>query len=158
MSRLSRYLTGVANRCRQPVALARLPRGRRSAVVSAVVALVLTNSVVHLFSLRRARTILEAVRDRPPRRIEGSADHSAVVWAIERSGEALPGSTCLTKTLGAQLLLERRGRSTTVHIGVTRRDGELAAHSWLECDGDVLIGDDVDLDEFRELPRIDDHL
>ena len=56
----------------------------------------------------------------------------------------VPRATCLTQALAGQLLLERHGYPTVVHVGVTKEEGKAAtfqAHAWLESDGKVVIGE-----------------
>ncbi len=47
-------------------------------------------------------------------------------------------TTCLTETLVLSRLLAGRGMATTFRIGVSRRDGSLTAHAWLEQNGAVI--------------------
>jgi hypothetical protein len=49
----------------------------------------------------------------------------------------------LTQALAAQVLLERHGYPTVVHLGVTRADERqdgFFAHAWLESNGSVVVG------------------
>ena len=64
-----------------------------------------------------------------------------VVWAVRGVSRAVPGATCLTQALAAQILLSRRGCSSRLRIGVARGPaGGLLAHAWLESDGVVVLG------------------
>lgn len=64
-----------------------------------------------------------------------------ITWAVRRVSRSVPGATCLTQALAAQLLLSRRGHASRLRIGVTRpADERLRAHAWLERDGVILIG------------------
>jgi hypothetical protein len=64
-------------------------------------------------------------------------------WLVEVAGRYVPGrATCLQRALVLAWLLRRRGIATTLRIGVARRDGALAAHAWLERDGEVVFGHD----------------
>jgi len=64
-----------------------------------------------------------------------------VAWLVEVAGRYAPGrATCLKQALVLSWLLRRRGVSTTLQIGVARRGGALAAHAWLERDGEVVFG------------------
>jgi Transglutaminase-like superfamily len=52
---------------------------------------------------------------------------------------------CLRRCFAQQRILKRRNITTTLHIGVTKSDGLLKAHSWLSCAGRVINdSDDVD--------------
>jgi hypothetical protein len=64
-----------------------------------------------------------------------------LAWLVDVAGRYAPGrATCLKQALVLSWLLRRRGVSTTLQIGVARRDGGLAAHAWLERDGEVVFG------------------
>ena len=70
-----------------------------------------------------------------------SADR--LVWAIRRASLCVPGATCLTQALAAQVLLARHGHQAQLRIGVARDPAQrLEAHAWLEQDGRVLLGAD----------------
>ncbi len=63
-------------------------------------------------------------------------------WAARAAGQRLlPKRPCLTQALVLQyLLLRRRDDAAELHIGVTKDDGNLYAHAWIEREGHVLIG------------------
>jgi transglutaminase superfamily protein len=64
-----------------------------------------------------------------------------VVWAVRRVSRAVPGATCLTQALAAQVLLSRRGYASRLRIGVAHAPGDgLRAHAWLESDGLIVLG------------------
>jgi hypothetical protein len=74
---------------------------------------------------------------------EGTSDPSlpgrvglAVTWA----SRVVPGATCLTQALAAQVLLERRGLPTRLHIGIARDQQAVRAQAWLESQGVTVIG------------------
>jgi hypothetical protein len=80
-----------------------------------------------------------------------------VVWAVETAGRH---KSCLLRALVAELLLKRAGCPTALRIGVARgspRDtaGEnsLAAHAWIECEGEILFGDVEDGLDYVALPE-----
>jgi hypothetical protein len=119
----------------------RLPAGRRQALPSALAAVTVVRlSVLFLpFQLwGRAGGWLSRRRLSP---ISAHAASQDVVWAVGRASRAIPGATCLTQALAAQLLLSRRGLPSRLRIGVTRaHGGGLRAHAWLESGGVVVIG------------------
>ncbi|HZQ02111.1 MAG TPA: lasso peptide biosynthesis B2 protein [Reyranella sp.] len=61
-----------------------------------------------------------------------------IVWAVRAAGRRVPGATCLVSSLALQRLLSGNGHASELHIGVARRDGALAAHAWVVCDGEAL--------------------
>ncbi|MBI5411263.1 MAG: lasso peptide biosynthesis B2 protein [Nitrospirae bacterium] len=64
-----------------------------------------------------------------------------LAWLVEVAGRySVIKATCLKQALVLSWLLERRGLSTLLRIGVSRRAGALKAHAWLELDGQVILG------------------
>jgi hypothetical protein len=53
----------------------------------------------------------------------------------------VPGATCLTQALAAQVLLTRHELDSTIVLGV-RQDasGRMKAHAWLYYDGKIALG------------------
>jgi transglutaminase superfamily protein len=65
-----------------------------------------------------------------------------VVWAVRAAAARVPRATCLTQALAARLMLERRGLSAALRIGVARAaDERVEGHAWLECQGRIVIGE-----------------
>ena len=63
---------------------------------------------------------------------------------------------CLRRCLVQQRLLSRRNLNTKLHIGVTKKSGELTAHSWLSYQG-IVINDSADVVErYTELQAASD--
>jgi hypothetical protein len=53
----------------------------------------------------------------------------------------VPGATCLTQALAAQVLLERYGLPTRLHMGIVRDEGQaVRGHAWVESQGAAVIG------------------
>ena len=63
-----------------------------------------------------------------------------VARAVQRVSRVVPGATCLTQALAAQVLLERRGLPTRLRIGIRDRSQAMQAHAWLESGGMTVIG------------------
>jgi len=65
-----------------------------------------------------------------------------VVWAVTAASRRVPGrTTCLSRALTVQALLARSGYPSRLHVGVIRgKQGEVEGHSWVECEGQILIG------------------
>jgi len=62
-------------------------------------------------------------------------------WLVEVAGRCAPvRATCLKNTLVLSWLLGRRGIPTELQIGVSRGEGRLKAHAWLDYDGQILLG------------------
>ena len=87
--------------------------------------------------LQRVRTLVAMTHETPAP--ENSVD--SVVCAVERTARRVPGATCLTQAIAAQLLLRRRGFASRICLGVGEAsDGGFIAHAWLERDGRILLG------------------
>ena len=88
--------------------------------------------------------------------IPGSPTHGRIVSAVEVADRHLPGDrTCLIRSSSAEALLCMYKFAPTHRIGVAKEtDGEISAHSWLELNGDVIIGDLNELDRFNTLPSL----
>jgi transglutaminase superfamily protein len=109
-------------------------------LVAAAVAQMVVAAALRATSLPATRA--GARRWRPAARflIRGSED--TIVWAIEAGGRRLGRlSTCLTRALAGELLLDSNAAPVTLTIGVRRTDaGTLEAHAWLARNGRVLLG------------------
>jgi hypothetical protein len=74
---------------------------------------------------------------------------SQVTWAVGAAGRRITGTTCLAEALAADTMLRRRGHKPLLRIGVRQGDRSLLdAHAWVECDGQVVMG---------EVPEIADY-
>lgn len=63
-----------------------------------------------------------------------------LTWAVNVTGNYVFRSTCLTKAITAQILLEKHGHHPKVHIGVMKCE-EFEAHAWVEISGEVVLGE-----------------
>jgi len=61
--------------------------------------------------------------------------------AILRGSKYLPFECkCLVQAIAGRMLLFFRGYDCRLYLGVFKKDDQLKAHAWLNCDGDVLVG------------------
>ncbi len=127
-----------------------LERARRGLLLEAAVGLVWTGWRLRVSS----GAAMRQVRRRMQLDAHGALqDALPVAWAVRAASRHLPGSyTCLPQALVAQAMLRRRGMAAALHIGtVLEEGGALAAHAWLELDGQVLLGDVPDLARYVPL-------
>ena len=61
--------------------------------------------------------------------------------AIDSAARFVPSATCLVRALAGRVLLAHLGYDSRVCLGVRREGRALEAHAWLECEGDVVIGE-----------------
>ena len=84
----------------------------------------------------------------PVREVGSAAERARrrelVRWAVETVARRSPiRFVCFPRCLAASFLLRVRGMSSRLHYGVTREDGRLATHTWLESGDEVLVGGEV---------------
>jgi len=105
-------------------------------------------------ALRRLLTRL--TRSTPKPRDEDPDFIRRVARAMRVTGRLVPGTTCLTQALAAQILLGQRGYHPLLRIGVAKDGGgRLEAHAWLESQGRVVIGESANPSRFTPLPPLD---
>jgi hypothetical protein len=69
--------------------------------------------------------------------------HSAgrCAWAVRAASRYVPGATCLTQALAAQVLLTESGYDSRIEIGVAKDEHRrFRAHAWVVCGDDIVIG------------------
>lgn len=74
-----------------------------------------------------------------------------IAWAVNAAGRRLPGRTCLSEALAADVMLRRRGYTSSVRFGIRKIRGSSdppQAHAWVECGGTIVTG---------KLPMMDDY-
>jgi hypothetical protein len=108
-------------------------------VMAVAVAQIAVAAAVRLMPLPVVRRV--AARLRPVMELIAHASDERVVWATHATGRRLGRvSTCLTRALAAELVLEQT-TGLTLTIGVRRTaDAPLEAHAWLARADRVLIG------------------
>lgn len=80
-----------------------------------------------------------------------------ITWAVEISSRYMPGGVkCLARALTTQILMNWQGYSSQLRIGVAKENNAtLAAHAWVEYQGQVIMGNLSDLERFTPLLSID---
>ena len=73
-------------------------------------------------------------------------------WSVQASAKRIPAASCLTQALALHWLLARAGQAANLRVGVAK-DGSrgLASHAWLEHEGEILIGDNGELDRYSPI-------
>jgi hypothetical protein len=90
----------------------------------------------------------------PRRRPGASVMPADVSRAIQCGARIVPGASCLTQALAAEVLMRRRGHACALRIGVARDDGgSLRAHAWLESNGVAVVGGG--LSDYTLLPEFE---
>lgn len=76
-----------------------------------------------------------------------------ITWAVAAAARRVPGASCLTQALAGTLLLAAAGHEATLRFGVTKDEGRLRAHAWIESEGRTVLGDPR-TDSFVPLPPL----
>lgn len=124
------------------------PRRARAwgALSEALLLLVFVRVGLRITSYSRLREWLERMARARTRTTPPVSD---VTWAVGAAGRRITGTTCLAEALAADTMLRRRGYHPLLRIGVRQGDHSLLdAHAWVECDGQVVMG---------EVPQIADY-
>ncbi len=87
-----------------------------------------------------------------------SADDGAierVAWAVAAASRFVPGTTCLSRALGSQILLAERGVQADLHIGVARNQHGFRAHAWVKSGDRIVGGEPEETEQFTSLPPLE---
>lgn len=106
----------------------------------ALVTMAASRAAIMVFPLRRILSAIHAVNRRWPRTQSSGLTVHRAARRITQAASWCP-TTCLSRTLAAHFLMSRLGYSTTPRIGVSKTGGTFAAHAWLECPDNIVIGD-----------------
>lgn len=121
----------------------------RRAVVGAGILLVIAKVAIPVLRLDRSRAVI-AWLARRFQTVAADRTPTDLGWAVETAGNVTPGRyRCLHRSIVGHALLVANGHAATFNFGVTTDDSEFSAHAWIECDGDVVIGDIEDLGTYR---------
>lgn len=137
-------------------AFAAMSTGDRVRFLSATALLLAVRLSVVVVPFARLRVALVRIGDAAARVVPGSPRPARVAWAVDAADRNVPGDrSCLVRSLTTETLLRAYGHEPVHRIGVDRGDdGAVEAHSWIEYDGDVLIGQLDDLGRYEPLPPL----
>jgi len=132
------------------------PQDRRLLFLSAL-AVAAVRVGLWLLPLRTLRELLARWSPTTAVKREGEAPSAErIAWAVEGVSRFVPGATCLTQALVAQLLLKRHGIPAYLQIGVAKDPrSRLVAHAWVESRDRVVIGG-RGLHRYTRLPSIEE--
>lgn len=132
-------------------------RGQQARLFLASTVLVFAWVGVVTSSFDRSRAILVRGAVSARRLLSGAPSPAEVSWAVDTVDRHIPGErTCLVRSLTAETLLAAYGHDADHRIGVRKGDADrVRAHSWIETDGDVILGYHEELDQYEPLPPLD---
>lgn len=131
--------------------------GDQFRLIYAAVLLISLPAIFSVGSFTRVRQGLIELSKRSAWIVPGTPTHNRIVSAVKVADKNLPGDrTCLIRSSTAEILLYSYGFTPDHRIGVVKEDdGEISAHSWIELNGDVIIGELNELARFNPLPSLD---
>jgi hypothetical protein len=121
--------------------------------IQALGLIALVNIAVRVLPFRRLAAWLVRGRARPA----GPCDPARLAAIVARASACCwPAPSCLTRSLVLCHLLVRRGADAHLVLGVNTRDGQFAAHAWVEHDGRTVHEEAQTAGRFTELCRFHD--
>lgn len=134
---------------------ARLSWAERAALVRALLLVSGVRLALWVLPFRLTRRATQRLARTAPGAAASEEAIARTIWAVVATSRRVPGASCLTQALAAQVLIARLGRETTLRVGVTRDRGKgFAAHAWLEYRGRIIIGGG-EVEHFTPLPIFD---
>lgn len=129
----------------------KLPNSDKLLLVAVFALVAVTRAALTVTPFRHLRNIIDRInlRTRPIH----SQTPERLIWAVKAVSQFVPGATCLTQALAAEILYATRGDLARTCYGVARNAvGNLEAHAWLEAGGKVVLGA-VETGKFTPLVR-----
>ena len=130
----------------------RLMPGERSLFLQAAGLVIMVRMGLWLLPFRALWVLLHrlARRNLTPQLAAISVRYLA--WAVQAASRRVPDASCLTQALALQCLLAQARHECWVHIGVAKDAGRsFESHAWLECRGEILAGDNGDLERYTPI-------
>jgi hypothetical protein len=134
----------------------RLPPRDRALLFRATVLLAATRLGLWVLPLRVLRGLLVRVgRTSQPLRRGRTTPRHLIVWALSVASRFVPRATCLPRALATEALFLQSGYRAELRIGVSKTGGgRLVAHAWVESDGQIVMGNLLDLSRYAPLPPL----
>lgn len=135
----------------------RLPIGDKARILIAVVLLVVNRAGLRTIGFSRLRNVLVSISNVSANVVPGSPTPERIAWCVFVADNYIPSNrTCLMQSLATEVMLRMYGYVPEHRIGVSKGEDEsVVAHSWIEYDGEVLVGDHEDISRFNPLPPLD---
>lgn len=118
--------------------------------LAGVCGILLVTMKVALWTVPFHRVKRHVERPRGSGWLRGKFTAQQVGMAVRLAAQYVPGATCLTSALTAQILLNRAGIDNRIHVGVAL-DAGFEAHAWVESGGRILVGGAEDSSRFSTI-------
>jgi hypothetical protein len=118
-----------------------LPKSEQALLVESWWWLLIMDQRLRWLRFSRVRQGAGKVEDSSPRRLGGPTRQQIdrIAWSVEVAArQHLHPMHCLVRSLTLQRLLARRGVGTELRLGVSKEQESLAAHAWVELDGEPI--------------------
>jgi hypothetical protein len=132
-------------------ALGELPSAERLLLVQAVGWVAVVRVALGVLPYRHVHDIAGRLRTPRSSAIVAMPAIDVIARSVIRSAALVPGASCLVQAIVTSMMLQRRGHRSEVRVGVRRAGAGIQAHAWVECAGEVVIGDRDDLSTFQVL-------
>ena len=135
---------------------ARLPWADRRLLIKSILLLWGVRIGLWLLPFRTlCRLSASLTRSTAPSRIVDDDAIERVAWAVAAASRFVPGTTCLSRALGSQILLAERGVQADLHIGVARDQRGFRAHAWVKSGDRIVGGAPEEIEQFTSLPPLE---
>ncbi|MCU1326409.1 MAG: hypothetical protein JWN34_1779 [Bryobacterales bacterium] len=129
--------------------------GERRLFAYALAAMAVSRVAIVVFPLRRILAAMSAMNRRWPVLRVSPVTVQQAAKRISQAARYCP-TTCLSRTLAGHFLMSRLGYPSTPRIGVSKTGGRFAAHAWLECPDNIIIGDQSpDENTYHAVPSLE---
>jgi hypothetical protein len=122
---------------------ARLPPWERRLLVQAWAALHVIYAALWIVPFETVRAACQRIRvgPRPLPSCAPSVPAASLAWLVNAASRySLAKPSCLHDALALSWLMSKHGIPSTLQIGVMRSAGDLAAHAWIEHNGQIILG------------------
>lgn len=125
------------------VKFVRLPQAEKFLLLKAWWLLATATARLRILPHQWNRTWIEGIDEKGSPPTEETAQR--VAWAVAVVSRYVPYGRCLPQAIAARKLLRQMGYRSMIRIGVRKpAESEFEAHAWLECDGRIWVGAQLD--------------
>lgn len=116
--------------------LARLPTSDKREIFATFLTIVFVRLSLSCIGYNKLRKMIPPANRRAPADLSQDLGRRVILLA-----RFIPGASCLTQAVTAQLMLARLGYQSDMRVGVRQdENGHIHAHAWLLTEGKVILG------------------